>query len=343
MERSKFWSVDKYQHMCKRMLKASEEYPIRSHVRERFHEGFPISSEEWDTTFERLNTYERFVLLSLVETDVLLDSADYILKNTMAAHKEVPTTYEDAAMLECVPILMERLRQVSQVATDLAQSCITPTKDEDSDPLPYKLTRVTAYGGSAKTKESCLGEVAMWATLVGGCKQRHWLYDQAFTSPPLAFEVMATTPQQFNLAFFANMMPMPVSNSVDSRPQILVFDEGELDSRDTIIRLPNYSWQLSIVKHRLSFLGCTHIQRLDSSSHLFFRATEEQRDLLVNSTYWRGHKISVKVEDIHGTVPRTIRRRTSWPEDKCFCVEMPRVCRNECCELCHGTEKWPDN
>ncbi len=295
MDKSEMWMVDNYHWTRSRLLKDVDvdvEVVIRPHVRKRCEDGSPIGREEWDGPLARLNTYERFVLLPLLETDLLIEAADYCAKNSEPArrHPPVPLTYDEAMVMEVGPLLAERLHRTTALADSLAQTCSDQLKPKpETSPLPFKLTKVSVAKAKvvAHRLVKLLDEALKdWAELALelGCRELFWNSD-------FEFEVMATTPQQYNLAYHAAMLPAR-SGQESCCPAIS--DEGEIDPEETILRLSN-SWKCLIVEKLARNLGCREVIPLNSGMHIFCLASPEQRANL-STLHWRDHPLHVRVD-----------------------------------------------
>lgn len=328
-----YWAVDRYERTRRHMLANPERHNLRPHVLERCKEPFPITREEWNTTFERLNTPERFVLLSLLSHDLLMESIDYCTKNAQSAGNfGGPITYDDALGMECVPLLMRRLEDHKKLAESLGD-LLLETEGKKAPLLPYKLTRVTVGSVKPGDEADANAQLRDWAAFgvsVLGIREVHWYND-------FVFECMATTPQQINLAFHTRMLP--ARGTV--YPYGVVYDEGKIDELDTVFRLRNPNWELPILEMKAKTIGCENIQRLNMGHHLFCRATEEQRSYL-QKVKWKGREIQPVLQK-DGTLPPTVKRRRLWPENSCLCADYTGYQKGTSdCHVCNGTGVWPD-
>ncbi len=248
MWQSGTWMVDHYHSVRSRLLKDPESV-IRSHVRKRCEDGSPIGREEREGPLACLNSYEYFVLLPLLDTELLIEAADDCAKNCEPSRRyiSVPLTYDEAMVMELGPLLAERLLHITALANSLAQTCLDLSKPKPkSKPLlPFKATRVRVAHNRLPEVTSTLKEWEAWA-LELGCREPFWYSD-------FEFEVMATSPQQHNLAYYAAESQDGVTYYPPQPTHFpTIIDEGEVDPEETLLEATQWQRPLATTGHGLS-------------------------------------------------------------------------------------------
>ncbi|KKL09680.1 hypothetical protein LCGC14_2563450 [marine sediment metagenome] len=285
MEKHGTWSVDNYHQLRRLLLDEEDAGRIRPEVMARCEDGGPVGREEWEGSLARLNTYERFVLLPLLETDLLTESADYCAKHSDAGVAyRIPLTYNESMATEYLPLLIDRLRSTTALADGLAQTCLelSKPKPEIKSSLPFKATRVrVADNRRVNEVTEILEDWESWA-LELGCREPFWYSD-------FEFEVMATSPQQHNLAHYAYREAHSANHLMLHQPLLypLITDEGKIDPEEIIIS-GAVSWRRPVVEKLAMDIGCREVTYL-ASGVIFCLATAEQRAKLITLLHSSDH------------------------------------------------------